>query len=115
MTPLLTHLGKPKLLLKIFITHPSRVFFFLQDELIELLWPERPPEAAAVNLRKRISELRKVLEPDLCRGSDSRYILTRASGYCFNPKAPYTTDAQEFLHNVPSNREILEAYDRPRG
>jgi len=95
LTPTLTHLGKPKLLLKILITRPGRIF--LQDELIELLWPEMAPQTAAVNLRKRISELRKVLEPELARGSKSQYILTRASGYCFNPKAPYTTDAQEFL------------------
>jgi predicted ATPase/Flp pilus assembly protein TadD len=95
LTPLLTHLGKPKTLLKIFLTQPGRTFS--HDELIEWLWPDTPPKTAAVNLRKRISELRKALEPHLSRGPQSQFILTRPSGYCLNPHAPYTTDAQQFL------------------
>lgn len=95
LTPTLARLGKPKTLLKIFVTHAGR--FFSQDELIELLWPDAPADASAVNLRKRISELRRVLEPKLTRGSQSRYILTRPGGYCFNAQAPYTTDILEFM------------------
>ncbi len=95
LTPTLARLGKPKTLLKIFITHPGRIFS--QDELIELLWPEAPADTSATNLRKRISELRRALEPHLSRGSQSHYILTRSGGYCFNPHAPCTTDVQEFL------------------
>jgi DNA-binding SARP family transcriptional activator len=64
---------KAKALLKILLTE-RRVF--TQDELIEYLWPDFDPDKAAVNLRVRISELRHILEPDLERGSQSRYILT---------------------------------------
>jgi predicted ATPase/DNA-binding SARP family transcriptional activator/Tfp pilus assembly protein PilF len=88
-------LGKPKTLLKIFVTHAGRLFS--QDELIELLWPDAPADASAVNLRKRTSELRKALEPHLSRGSQSHYILTSPGGYCFNAQAPYTTDILEFM------------------
>lgn len=95
LTPTLSRLGKPKTLLKIFVTHAGRLFS--QDELIELLWPDAPADASAVNLRKRISELRKALEPELSRGSQSQYILTRPGGYCFNAQASYTTDILEFM------------------
>lgn len=95
LTHSLTRLGKPKTLLKIFVTHAGRIFS--QDELIELLWPDAPADASAVNLRKRISELRKALEPHLSRGSQSQYILTRPGGYCFNAQAPYTTDILESM------------------
>lgn len=95
LTHTLTRLGKPKTLLKILVTHAGRIFS--QDELIELLWPDAPADASAVNLRKRISELRKALEPHLSRGSLSHYILTSPGGYCFNAQAPYTTDILEFM------------------
>ncbi len=105
LTPRLTHLGKPKTLLKILLTHLGRVF--RHDELIEWLWPDVPPQIAAVNLRKRISELRQALEPNLSRGSQSQYILTRPFGYCFNPQAPfYTSDTQEFTRAWESGRKL---------
>ncbi len=107
LTPALTHLGKPKTLFKIFITHPGRIFS--QDELIELLWPEAPADTSAANLRKRISELRQVLEPKLARGSDSQYILTRPGGYCFNPQAPCTTDMQKFLQAWEAGQKLERA------
>jgi predicted ATPase/DNA-binding SARP family transcriptional activator/Tfp pilus assembly protein PilF len=107
LTPTLTHLGKPKTLFKIFITHPGRIFS--QDELIELLWPEAPADRSAANLRKRISELRQVLEPKLARGSDSRYILTRPGGYCFNPHAPCTTDVGEFMQAWEAGQKLERA------
>ncbi len=107
LTPTLDHLGKPKTLFKILVTHAGRIFS--QDELIELLWPEAPADTAAVNLRKRISELRKVLEPKITRGSDSQYILTRPGGYSLNAQAPYTTDAQEFMQALEEGQKLGNA------
>jgi DNA-binding SARP family transcriptional activator len=94
ITSLLSHLGKPKTLLKLLLVHPGRTF--TQDKLVEWLWRELSPALATANLRKRISELRQALEPWLQRGSDSHYILTRESGYAFNPRAQYTTDTHVF-------------------
>ena len=107
LTPAFTHLGKPKDLLKIFVLHPGRVF--TRDELIEWLWPEYAALTAEANLRKRISELRQTLEPSLPRGDASQYILTRPNGYCFNSKASYTTDAQEFLQRWESGQKLERA------
>jgi predicted ATPase/DNA-binding SARP family transcriptional activator len=69
-------------LLKIFAGERGRLF--LQEELIEHLWPEIDPQKAATNLRGRITELRKILEPSLVRGSRSQFIQTRHGGYCFS-------------------------------
>ncbi|MBI1741911.1 winged helix-turn-helix domain-containing protein [Candidatus Acetothermia bacterium] len=104
LTPLLTHLGKPKTLLKIFLTHPGKIF--TKDELIEWLWPDLPPCTAASNLRKRISELRRALEPEISRGSESTYIFTGFSHYRFNESAPHSTDAQEFLQRWEAGRHL---------
>jgi predicted ATPase/DNA-binding SARP family transcriptional activator len=106
LTPLLTHLGRPKTLMKILLAYPGRVF--ARDELIEWLWPNLTEHVAASNLRKRISELRQVLEPHLQRGSASRYILSQSSGYCFNENADYLTDTQEFSEKVRAG-ETLES------
>jgi DNA-binding SARP family transcriptional activator len=107
LTPLLTHLGKPKTLLKIFLTQPGHLFS--QDELIEWLWPTTPHSVASANLRKRISELRHVLQPGLGRGSESDYILTRSAHYCLNPEAPHITDAQEFLQDWKAGQSLEQA------
>ncbi len=107
LTSLLTHLGKPKALFKILLTHPGRIFS--PDELIEWLWPDLPRPAATSNLRKRISELRHALEPKLARGSDSHYILTRSSGYSFNEKSEYSTDAQAFLEKFEAGQKFEQA------
>jgi predicted ATPase/DNA-binding SARP family transcriptional activator len=107
LTPLLTHLGKPKTLLKIFITHPGRIF--APDELIEWLWPDLSPATGASNLRKRISELRQAFEPGLTHGAKSAYFLTRTGGYCFNNQIAYTADTHEFLERWESGQRTERA------
>src|SRR5262245_13219119 len=57
--------------------------FVAKDQLVDWLWPGAPPEAAEANLRSAVSDLRRVLEPDLARGRDSAYIETRHEGYRF--------------------------------
>jgi non-specific serine/threonine protein kinase len=108
VTLLLHRLGKPKPLLKILLAHPHRLF--TQDELAEWLWPEMPRDAAIVNVRKRVSELRQVLEPQLDRGSQSQYILSkRESGYYFSPQARCETDTQEFLQKWDAGQRLEQA------
>ncbi|CAN5518009.1 BTAD domain-containing putative transcriptional regulator [soil metagenome] len=45
-----------------------------RDEVLETLWPELSPDAALNELYKALHALRRVLEPDLQRGSSSRYV-----------------------------------------
>jgi DNA-binding SARP family transcriptional activator len=69
---------------------------FSTDELIEYLWAGLDPRSAASNLRNRVAELRKILEPSLERGERSRYILTRRGGYALSAESDCWIDAEEF-------------------
>ncbi|MDX6380159.1 MAG: hypothetical protein QOI57_1183, partial [Rubrobacteraceae bacterium] len=84
---------KSRPLLKLLLTRPGRAFS--RDEIIEALWPGVAPEAGERSLRATVSLLRRVLEPDLERGPDSRYILRQRPGYLFNRDADCQVDAWE--------------------
>ncbi len=45
-----------------------------RDELLDALWPDLPPDSAALALNTTFSELRRILEPQLGRGIPSRYL-----------------------------------------
>jgi predicted ATPase/DNA-binding SARP family transcriptional activator len=45
-----------------------------RDEVLETLWPELSPDAALNELYKALHALRRVLEPELQRGSSSSYV-----------------------------------------
>ncbi len=63
---------------------------------MEALWPAIPPEAAEKSLRVTISLLRKVLQPNPKRGSDSYYVLSRRPGYTFDRHSNCRVDAWEY-------------------
>lgn len=70
---------KNKDLLKLLALYPDQPL--AQDWLMEALWPDQDPDRSVRNLRGRISEIRRILEPDLSQGSESRYIKTISSSY----------------------------------
>ena len=86
--------SKTQALLKILAGERGRVFS--TDELIEYLWAELDLRSAASNLRNRVAELRRILEPPLERGEQSRYILTRRGGYALSAESDCWIDAEEF-------------------
>jgi predicted ATPase/DNA-binding winged helix-turn-helix (wHTH) protein len=83
-------------LLKILAGDRGRVFS--ADELIEYLWPseELDLKSASSNLRNRVADLRKILEPALARGEQSHYILTQRGGYALSSESDCWVDAEEF-------------------
>ena len=85
---------KTRSLLKLLLTRPGRALS--RDEILEALWPNLAPQAAEQSLRVTVSLLRKALEPDLERGSDSRYILRRRPGYLFYRDSNCDVDAWKF-------------------
>lgn len=87
---------KTKALFKVLLSKPGRIF--TQDQLIEYLWPGVSPQQAASNLRGRIGELRRALEPGLPKGTQSRYILTHRQGYSFSTGTDCWLDTEEFTH-----------------
>ena len=82
---------KTRSLLKLLLTRPGHTFS--RDEIVEALWSNTSPQAAERSLRVTVSLLRKALEPDLGRGSDSRYILQRRPVYSFDRRAGCWVDA----------------------
>lgn len=71
--------AKTRRLLLALLTHRGRAVS--QDELLEWLWPGMPSEPARNCLYVAMSRLRRILEPDLSRGADSRFLIGRAGTY----------------------------------
>jgi len=91
--------AKTKALFQILIGERGQ--YFTKDQLIERLFPEADNlKSAASNLRGRVRELRLLLEPDLKKGSQSRYLLAQGGGYCFNRQADCRIDIEEFSHHL---------------
>lgn len=101
---------KHKALLKILLTEPGKVFS--HDALIEHLWPEDEPEKAKANLFNRVAELRRILEPNLKRGSHSSYVVTHRGGFSFNPKGCWI-DAHEFQQHYRKFRQLENGGHNP--
>ncbi len=100
-------------LLKILITERPRPVS--TDRLIDLLWPNSTPHAAATTLRSAINALRNVLEPDRRSRAPSKYIITEAPGYAFCEHPDIWLDVRHFeallnraeVEADPSHRQAL--------
>jgi len=81
-----------------------------QDQLIDALFPDVDPDKAARNLRARISEVRKFLEPELKRGTESAFILRPAQGtYCFSDDVDLWVDVEVFQQHFKDAQRLMEA------
>lgn len=85
---------KTRTLFAILLTYRNRVL--TQDQLIEWLWPDLAPASARNSLQVAISNLRGLLEPELKRPSDSRFVLTEPAGYRLDTSRDCWVDADEF-------------------
>ena len=109
---------KTRPLLKLLLTRPGQPFS--RDEIIEALWPGVSPEAGERSLRAAVSQLRRVLEPELERGSGSRYILRHSPGYAFEAQSAARIDTLEFevrLNRADAARQderLVDAIDEYR-
>ncbi|MGH3089902.1 MAG: AfsR/SARP family transcriptional regulator, partial [Rubrobacteraceae bacterium] len=97
---------KTRTLLKFLLTRPGRAFS--RDEIMDSLWPDTPPKSAEKSLRVTVSLLRKALEPNLERGSDSRFVLQKRPGYAFESHPDCEVDAWSF----EEHRQKAEGFQR---
>jgi two-component SAPR family response regulator len=74
--------GSQAAVLKILLIHHKRVVSV--DDITQQLWGEVSQRSAAVMLFTAISSLRRLFEPNLRHGRNSKYILTHKSGYELN-------------------------------
>lgn len=99
------HTRQARQLLKILITERPRPVS--TDRLIEILWPQSTPDAAATTLRSAINALRNVLEPERANRAPSRYIVTQTPGYAFHLLPEIWLDVNHFEQTL--NRAHAEA------
>jgi PAS domain S-box-containing protein len=52
-----------------------------REKLVDTLWPDLDYESALRNLNTTVYNLRRSLEPELARGSDSRYVIYESGSY----------------------------------
>jgi DNA-binding SARP family transcriptional activator len=104
------HTRQARQLLKLLITErPQPV---ATDRLIELLWPQSAPGAAATTLRSAINALRNVLEPARRNRAPSHYIITETPGYAFRPPADLWLDVEEFERLLDEAATTPDPVDR---
>ena len=60
-------------------------------------------------LRITVSLLRRALEPELGRGSDSRYVLSRRPGYSFEANSDCEVDSWKFEEHRQRAEEAQQA------
>lgn len=105
------HTRQARQLLKILITERPRPV--ATDRLIEILWSNSSPNAAATTLRSAINALRNVLEPDRANRAPSRYIHTQAPGYAFRAHPEVWLDVEVFeaelrlAQNAPASQDQI--------
>ncbi|MBW7884553.1 MAG: AAA family ATPase [Caldilineaceae bacterium] len=104
------HTRQARQLLKILITERPRPVS--TDLLIELLWPNSTPNAAATTLRSAINALRNVLEPDRPNRAPSRYIATQAPGYAFHSAPEIWLDVEQFEQLLNKAHDTVDPTQR---
>jgi DNA-binding SARP family transcriptional activator len=87
-------LRKTKTLLKLLALAPRHRL--QREELMEILWPEQDPEAAANNLHKVIFFARRALEPGLPRSTPSAYIHLEWNTVVLDARGGIRVDVDEF-------------------
>jgi TolB-like protein/Tfp pilus assembly protein PilF/DNA-binding winged helix-turn-helix (wHTH) protein len=97
---------KTRNLLKVLLTAPGDVFTV--DQLIEAVLPDADVSRAGSNIRARISELRRVLEPNLRRGADSQHVRRVGEGYAFNTASDSWVDTLVFQQGITEAQRIAD-------
>ena len=101
------HTRQARQLLKVLLTERPRPV--AADRLIELLWPNSTPAAAATTLRSAVNALRNVLEPDRPRRGHAEYIVTLPPGYAFHAHPDIWIDVAAFEKELEISRRSADA------
>jgi DNA-binding SARP family transcriptional activator len=113
-----TQLGRwkrPAALLKVLALAPGHAVH--REQIQDLLWPELDADAAANNLNGTLHVLRRLLEPGLRRGCESRYLVLQANLLSLRSSAALWIDVEAFelaaasaqRHEDPSACETAQA------
>lgn len=89
-----------------------------RERLLDLLWPELDHDAGLRNLNTTVYNLRRSLEPELERGSDSRYILQDGGQYWLGGEGLHWLDVKAFKVGIrrariePEVKRAIRTYER---
>ncbi len=95
-----------RILLVALLVHPNSVVGTV--DLVEWLWPRRPPRSAQATLQVHISALRRALEPARARWGPGERVLTHPTGYRLRVDTD-ELDALRFEGLVAAARPALDA------
>lgn len=90
-------------ILKVLLTHRGRGV--QTDQLLEILWPEEPPEKTRQRLYVRVSQLRRTLDGD----HPSAYVETVKDAYRFAADADVWIDVDRFEAAAEAGHRAQEA------
>jgi DNA-binding SARP family transcriptional activator len=102
---------RTRLLLMAIVAHGGREV--PKEVLLEDLWPESGPAAAAANFKVTLHRLRKALEPDLDSAYGSSYIHLRDQKVSLDPELCHS-DVDRFLELCDAVRRNREGADPVR-
>lgn len=102
--------SKARQLFQLLLTERGRAL--PRDRVLESLWPEMEPDAAANNLRVTLNRLGKAIEPDRPEGAPPAYLLQQADTYGFNTESDHQLDAAEFAEAVAEGQRAARRGQR---
>ena len=97
---------KVQSLLQYFMLHRDQLV--THDQLIDAIFVGLPADKAKRALYSRISELRKLLEPSLEKGSQSAFVKSVHEGYRFVESSSIQTDVDAFVRLVDEAMGYVE-------
>lgn len=97
--------SKGRELLAVLAVHQGQ--FCSSRQLCKALWPDVDVEKSASNLRGRVAEARRALEPDLAQGRRSRYIVSSLGGYRLAHVPDLDVDLNHFHAAIKRGDEAL--------
>ncbi len=104
---------KAKILLTYLLFHAERPVS--EERLCEIFWGGGDFEKSRKSLHNTIYLLRRVLEPSLEEGGQSKYILSPKGGYQFNRGASFWWDVQEFMKKRQTAEQLLSSGQEENG
>jgi LuxR family maltose regulon positive regulatory protein len=102
--------SKARQLFQLLLTERGRTL--PRDRVLEALWPEMEPDAAANNLRVTLNRLGKAIEPDRPEGAPQAYLLQQGDTYGFNLESAHHLDAADFAEAVASGQRAARRGQR---
>jgi LuxR family transcriptional regulator, maltose regulon positive regulatory protein len=94
--------SKARQLFQLLLTERGRAL--PRDRVLDALWPEMEPDAAANNLRVTVNRLTKALEPDRPDGAPPTYVAQQGETYSFNIGSDHQLDTTEFAAAVAAGQ-----------